>query len=95
MEDYQNQLTSPCNSNCWYYTSFGGERGCGQQESINGNPWPEPIQPGDPCIHPNDINVKVPVYVGSSLGLCEALGGNIIQGGPHDNTSIVRLLIES
>ena len=95
MKNYQNQQRPPCNADCWHYSVFGGEEGCGQREEKTGNPWPEPIQPGESCLHPEDRDICEPIYVGSVLGLCAALEGEVIKGGPHDNSSIVRLLTNS
>ena len=94
MKNYQDQQRPPCNADCWHNDVFGGEEGCGQRHGGWGG-WPEPIKPGEPCLHPEERDICEPVYVGSVLGLCVALEGKVIEGGPHDNSSIVRLLTNS
>jgi len=95
MNNYQDKQRPPCNVDCWHYGVFGGVEGCGQRENKTGNPWPEPIELGEPCFHPEDRDICEPVYIGSVLGLCAALEGEVIQGGLHDNSSIVKLLTNS
>jgi len=83
-----------CDDNCWHYSSFGGEEGCGQHHGGWGG-WPEPIKPGERCLHPEDRDVSEPIYVGSFLGFCAALEGAVIEGGPHDNTQVAGILTNS
>lgn len=80
-----------CSSDCWHYDVFGGKEGCGQWHGGWGG-WPESVRPGEPCLHPEQRKICEPLYVGDLLGLCNALEGTIIEGGPHDNTSLVTLL---
>ena len=88
----ETQTKPLCHEDCWHYNVFGGVEGCGKQESENGNPWPEPIEPGEKCFYPKKRDIVKPIYIGSVQGLCAALEGTVIEGGPNDNTSIVKLL---
>ena len=84
-----------CDVDCEHLGSFGGVDGCQQQEEVTGDPWPEPIQPGEKCLHPADRNICQHYFTVSMLGLCAALEGAPIVGGPHDNTELVKTLTRS
>ena len=89
----KNQPKPFCHEDCWHYDSFGGVEGCGQRNGGYGG-WPEPIKPGEKCLHPEDRDICKPVIV-SLQGLCAMLEGAVIQGGPHDNSQLVELLTSS
>ncbi len=93
MGNNQNQSTPLCDPDCWHYSVFGGVQGCGQKDGDYGG-WPEPIEPGEQCLYPNNRNICPGVII-SSMGLCAALEGAVIKGGPHDNTKLVKLLTGS
>lgn len=90
----KNEPKPLCNEDCWHYDVFGGEEGCGQHHGGWGG-WPEPVKPGEECLHPEERKICKPIFVGSALGLCAALTGDVIKGGPHDNTLIVKMLTGS
>lgn len=83
-----------CHDDCWHYGSFGGEEGCEQKHGGYGG-WPEPIQPGQECLYPKKKDIVKPSHIGSFQGLCAALEGSVIEGGPHDNTQLVEILTGS
>lgn len=90
---YKNQKKPLCDYDCWHYDSFGGEEGCGQEHGGWGG-WPEQIEPGEVCLHPEKRIICEPIQ-GSMSGFCAALEGVAIKGGPHDNSLIVKLLTNS
>jgi len=80
-----------CSGDCWHYSVFGGVEGCGQREEETGNPWPEPIEPGQKCLYPNRREIYQS-FIMSSMGFCAALEGAVIKGGSDDNTKLVKIL---
>lgn len=83
-----------CSGDCWHYSVFGGDEGCGVQDELSGNPWPELIEPGEECFYPEKRSICKPVLVGDLFSLCAALEGDVIKGGPYDNTKFVQMLID-
>ena len=53
----ETQTKPLCHEDCWHYNVFGGVEGCGKQESENGDPWPEPIEPGEKCLYPKKRDI--------------------------------------
>ena len=51
---WKKEQAPPCSGDCWHYSVFGGVEGCGQRETKTGNPWPEPIEPDEPCLYPEE-----------------------------------------
>lgn len=80
-----------CSVDCWHYSVFGGVEGCGKKNGSYGG-WPEQIKLGERCLYPSERDVGRPGMVVSLFGVCVALEGAVIQGGPHDNTKFVRML---
>ena len=95
MNNYDQSNPPACHENCWHYGVFGGVEGCEAKNELEGNPWPEPIEPGQKCLYPDKRDVKKPLFIGSMVGLCAALEGEVIIGGPADNTQLVQLLVGS
>ncbi|MFH1585598.1 MAG: hypothetical protein ABIB79_02435 [archaeon] len=75
------------------YTVFGGEEGCGQEHDGWGG-WPEKIKVGDECPYLEKRSICKPVVM-DFMGLCATLEGEVIKGGPHDNTKLVKFLTDS
>ena len=80
----------PCSANCWHYGSFGGTEGCEYLAGDYGG-WPEQIKPDEKCLYPEKREIHEPIVI-SSQGMCAALEGAVIKGGPHDNTTFVQML---
>ncbi|MFA5992478.1 MAG: hypothetical protein WC796_02095 [Candidatus Pacearchaeota archaeon] len=80
-----------CDVNCWHYGSFGRVDGCERNTDDYGG-WPEPIEPGQKCLYPDDKRICQPVII-SLLGLCAMLDGVVIEGGVNDNTHLAQMLV--
>jgi hypothetical protein len=85
------EKTQECHGDCWHYGCFGGREGCEQKNGGWGG-WPEQIKPGEKCLHPEDRDICKPVLVSSLMGVCDALAGQTVMGGPGDNTQLVEIL---
>jgi len=85
-----NQDKPLCSGECWHYDVFGNAEGCGQKNGGYGG-WPEPVKPGELCLHPESRQICASMCV-SLVGLCAALEGEVIIGGPGDNSHFVKLL---
>ena len=94
LEEAYKKSETLCSGDCWHYAVFGGVEGCGQREEETGNPWPEPIEPGQKCLYPNKRDI-CQSFIMSSIGFCAALEGQVISGGANDNTNLVGILIGS
>jgi len=79
-----------CSEDCWHYGVFGGTEGC---EAVH-TPWPELRQPGEKCLYPDKKDICPSVII-DTMGFCAALEGEVIKGGPHDNTQLVKMLTSS
>lgn len=87
---YQKPL---CEEDCWHYGLFGDQICCDAKDSWGF--YQEPITEGELCLHPDKKDTSPPTFTGSLLGLCAALEGSVIIGGPHNNQQLVQILMGS